>query len=51
VEEPPLAATGLLLDSVYSHPVPSDVQRMKLSALDSMHDLHPPGSTNWSRVA
>lgn len=36
---PPVAATGLPVESVYSHPVSADVQRRKLFALESMHDL------------
>jgi LmbE family N-acetylglucosaminyl deacetylase len=36
---PPPIAQEVLLDRVYSHPVPSELQRMKLFALESMHDL------------
>ena len=52
---PPVAATGLPVESVYSHPVSADLQRRKLFALESMHDLRlspseqngcrPPGSS------
>jgi len=51
---PPVAETGLPVESVYSHPVSADLQRRKLFALESMHDLRlspseqngclPPGS-------
>ena len=38
---PPLVGVSgdVQLDSVYSHPVPASVQRLKLFALESMHDL------------
>jgi LmbE family N-acetylglucosaminyl deacetylase len=36
---PPPIPEDVLLDRVYSHPVPPDVQRLKLFALESMHDL------------
>jgi LmbE family N-acetylglucosaminyl deacetylase len=36
---PPPVAHEVPLDRVYSHPVSSDVQRQKLFALESMHDL------------
>ena len=38
---PPLVGTSrdVQLDGVYSHPVPASVQRLKLFALESMHDL------------
>lgn len=36
---PPPVANEVLLDQVYSHPVPKDLQRLKLFALESMHDL------------
>jgi LmbE family N-acetylglucosaminyl deacetylase len=36
---PPPLANEVLLDQVYSHPVPPDLQRLKLFALESMHDL------------
>jgi len=38
---PPPAAQDVLLDRVYSHPVPADLQRQKLFALEAMHDLRP----------
>lgn len=36
---PPPPAGGVLLDRVYSHPVSAHLQRLKLFALESMHDL------------
>jgi hypothetical protein len=36
---PPPVTHEVPLDRVYSHPVSSDVQRQKLFALESMHDL------------
>jgi LmbE family N-acetylglucosaminyl deacetylase len=36
---PPWHATDLLIERVYSHPVAPAVQRRKLFALESMHDL------------
>jgi LmbE family N-acetylglucosaminyl deacetylase len=37
---PPLGASGEIpLDAVYSHPVSPSLQRLKLFALESMHDL------------
>jgi LmbE family N-acetylglucosaminyl deacetylase len=36
---PPPLAQDVPLDRVYSHPVPVDLQRRKLFALESMHDL------------
>jgi hypothetical protein len=37
---PPLGAMGEIpVDAVYSHPVPPSLQRLKLFALESMHDL------------
>ena len=36
---PPPVAQDVPLDRVYSHPVPPDLQRRKLFALESMHDL------------
>jgi LmbE family N-acetylglucosaminyl deacetylase len=36
---PPPIAQDVPLDRVYSHPVSSDLQRQKLFALESMHDL------------
>jgi hypothetical protein len=36
---PPPVAREVLLDRVFSLPVPPDVQREKLFALESMHDL------------
>jgi LmbE family N-acetylglucosaminyl deacetylase len=51
---PPVATSGLPVESVYSHTVSADLQRRKLFALESMHDLRlspseqngcrPPGS-------
>jgi LmbE family N-acetylglucosaminyl deacetylase len=39
VSLPPPLPTEVMLDRVYSHPVPPDRQREKLFALESMHDL------------
>jgi LmbE family N-acetylglucosaminyl deacetylase len=39
VSLPPPVAQGVQFDRVYSHPVPPDLQRLKLFALESMHDL------------
>jgi LmbE family N-acetylglucosaminyl deacetylase len=36
---PPPAGRQVLLDRVYSHPLSPDLQRLKLFALESMHDL------------
>jgi LmbE family N-acetylglucosaminyl deacetylase len=36
---PPPVGRNVLLDRVYSHPLPPDLQRSKLFALESMHDL------------
>jgi LmbE family N-acetylglucosaminyl deacetylase len=36
---PPPIASEVLLDRVYSHPVPPELQRRKLFALEAMHDL------------
>jgi hypothetical protein len=36
---PPPVAGGVLIDRVYSHPVAPALQRLKLFALESMHDL------------
>ena len=36
---PPPVEREVLVDRVYSHPVPADLQRQKLFALESMHDL------------
>jgi hypothetical protein len=36
---PPLANVAVPVDRVYSHPVSVDLQRRKLFALESMHDL------------
>ena len=36
---PPPPAADVLVDRVYSHPVPPPLQRLKLFALESMHDL------------
>lgn len=36
---PPPVAQEVLIDRVYSHPVSPDLQRQKLFALESMHDL------------
>lgn len=36
---PPPVAQEVLIDQVYSHPVSPDLQRQKLFALESMHDL------------
>lgn len=36
---PPPVISDVPLDRVYSHPVPPDLQRRKLFALESMHDL------------
>jgi LmbE family N-acetylglucosaminyl deacetylase len=37
----PPVAQDVQLDRVYSHPVPPDLQREKLFALEAMHDLRP----------
>ena len=39
VSLPPPLPQGVMLDRVYSHPLPPDRQREKLFALESMHDL------------
>ena len=39
VSLPPFPGAPLLVPSVYSHPVDPDLQRRKLYALESMHDL------------
>jgi hypothetical protein len=36
---PPPVAQEVMIDRVYSHPVSPDLQRQKLFALESMHDL------------
>ncbi len=36
---PPPPAADVVVDRVYSHPVPAALQRLKLFALESMHDL------------
>jgi hypothetical protein len=36
---PPARPAEIALDRVYSHPVPPELQRLKLFALESMHDL------------
>jgi LmbE family N-acetylglucosaminyl deacetylase len=36
---PPPAGREVLLDRIYSHPLTADLQRLKLFALESMHDL------------
>lgn len=46
---PPLAA-DVVLDRVYSHSVSLDLQRMKLFALESMHDLRPSPSRLYQIV-
>ena len=38
---PPPVEQEVILDRVYSHPVSTEVQRQKLFALESMHDLRP----------
>lgn len=39
VSLPPWSARALVVQRIYSHPVDSDLQRRKLYALESMHDL------------
>jgi len=39
VSLPPPIAQDVQIDRVYSHPVAADLQRLKLFALESMHDL------------
>ena len=39
VSMPPPLGSDVLLDRIYSLPVPGEVQRLKLFALESMHDL------------
>jgi len=39
VSLPPPRQDEVLLDGLYSHPVSPDVQRLKLFALEAMHDL------------
>jgi hypothetical protein len=36
---PPPPVGDVALDRIYSHPVPAALQRLKLFALESMHDL------------
>lgn len=48
---PPPAKDDVLLDRVYSHPVSKEVQRLKLFALESMHDLRPSPSRLYQLVA
>ncbi len=36
---PPPPPGDVIIDRVYSHPLPADLQRLKLFALESMHDL------------
>lgn len=38
---PPWSGPELAVEGVYSHPVSADLQRRKLFALESMHDLRP----------
>jgi hypothetical protein len=38
---PPWHASDLMVEKIYSHPVSSVLQRRKLFALESMHDLRP----------
>jgi LmbE family N-acetylglucosaminyl deacetylase len=38
---PPPIPQGVRFDRIYSHPVSPDMQRLKLFALESMHDLRP----------
>jgi LmbE family N-acetylglucosaminyl deacetylase len=44
---PPPVAEEVQVDRVYSHPVPLDLQRQKLFALESMHDLRPSPSRSY----
>lgn len=44
---PPPVAEEVLVDRVYSHPVSPDLQRQKLFALESMHDLRPSPSRSY----
>jgi hypothetical protein len=48
---PPSVPGEILLDRVYSHPVSPDVQRLKLFALESMHDLRLSPSSLYQLVA
>jgi hypothetical protein len=45
---PPWAGAELPVEGVYSHPVSPDLQRRKLFALDSMHDLRLSPSEQYS---
>lgn len=47
---PPPVAAEVLIDRVYSHPVSPDLQRQKLFALESMHDLRASPSRLYSMV-
>lgn len=51
VSLPPPPPGDVLLDRVYSHPVPADVQRLKLFALESMHDVRVSPSRLYQLVA
>jgi LmbE family N-acetylglucosaminyl deacetylase len=44
---PPPVADEVMVDRVYSHPVSPDLQRQKLFALESMHDLRPSPSRSY----
>ena len=45
---PPPLAQDVMIDRVYSHPVSADLQRQKLFALESMHDLRSSPSRLYS---
>ena len=47
---PPPPARGAMLDRVYSHAVSSELQRLKLFALEAMHDLRPSPSRIYQLV-
>jgi LmbE family N-acetylglucosaminyl deacetylase len=47
---PPPTPQGAILDRVYSHPVSPDEQRLKLFALEAMHDLRPSPSRVYQLV-
>jgi len=45
VSLPPEFSADLMLDTVYSHPTDTSMQRDKVMALEAMHDLRP--NTEW----
>jgi LmbE family N-acetylglucosaminyl deacetylase len=48
---PPPVEQEVQVDRVYSHPVSTEVQRQKLFALESMHDLRPSPSRIYQLVS